>query len=90
VCSSDLIGIAPLTGYNTYGTMHYRTAFSFTSLSPTFSAGVTGEVDLENDYPLNYSLGAVVKIQIAVWSNVGSMRISDFCLETARTLGVYV
>ena len=85
-----LIGIAPLTGYNSYGTMEYRTAFSFTSVGSTFSAGVTGEVDLENDYSSNYSLGAVVKIRVALWSNVGTMRISDFCIETARTLGVYV
>lgn len=84
-----LIGIAPLTGYNSYGTMEYRTAFSFTSVVGTFSAGVTGEVDLENDYSSNYSLGSVVKIRIALWSNVGTMRLSDFCLETARTLGVY-
>jgi hypothetical protein len=84
-----LIGIAPLTGYNSYGTMEYRTAFSFTSVVGTFSAGVTGEVDLENDYSSNYSLGAAVKIRIALWSNVGTMRLSDFCLETARTLGVY-
>jgi hypothetical protein len=81
------IGIAGITGFNTYTAYDYALSQTFTTANPSFTAGLNAKAQLSGSFATNFENGQFVKIQVAVSSSGVTATIGDFTVETARTLG---